>query len=324
LELLLDTALIILGFILLIKGADFMVKGASSFAKRFNVSEIAIGLTIVAMGTSAPELVVNLVSGSQGLDDVVFGNLIGSNIFNLFLILGIAGTIRPLVVQSETVWKEIPFSMGLVIVLFILVNDSFFFGSETDSSGLIDGLILLLLFVGFIYYVFYNVKKNNTPTLDIPNEIPIHSHWVTILLILGGLTGLVIGGKLVVDNAVDIARSFNLSEKLIGLTIIAAGTSLPELATSAVAAYRNRADIAIGNVIGSNIFNLTFILGINSVVTPLNFNTEMNFDFYVLIGGSILLFIFMFTLKSKKLDRWEAILFLLTFIAYMTYIFIRK
>jgi cation:H+ antiporter len=324
LELLLNTALIILGFILLIKGADFMVSGASSFAKRFNVSEIAIGLTIVAMGTSAPELVVNLVSGSQGLDDVVFGNLIGSNIFNLFLILGIAGTIRPLIVQSETVWKEIPFSMGLVIVLFILVNDSFFFGSETDTSGLVDGIILLLLFVAFIYYVFYNVKKNNTPTLDIPNEIPIHSHWVTLLLILGGLTGLVIGGKLVVDNAVDIARSFNLSEKLIGLTIIAAGTSLPELATSAVAAYRNRADIAIGNVIGSNIFNLTFILGINSLVTPLSFNTEMNFDFYVLIGGSILLFIFMFTLKSKKLDRWEAILFLLTFVAYIIYIFIRK
>lgn len=300
-----------------------MVSGASSFAKRFNVSEIAIGLTIVAMGTSAPELVVNLVSGSQGLDDVVFGNLIGSNIFNLFLILGIAGVIRPLVVQSETVWKEIPFSMGLVIILFIMVNDAFFFGSEANSSGLIDGFILLLLFIAFIYYVFYNVKNNNH-TIDITNEIPIHSHWVTLLLILGGLTGLVIGGKLVVDNAVDIARSFDLSEKLIGLTIIAAGTSLPELATSAVAAYRNRADIAIGNVIGSNIFNLTFILGISSVVTPLNFNTDMNFDFYVLIGGSVLLFIFMFTLKSKKLDRWEAILFLVTFIAYITYIFIRK
>lgn len=321
--LLLDTALIILGFILLIKGADFMVSGASSFAKRFNVSEIAIGLTIVAMGTSAPELVVNLVSGAQGLDDAVFGNLIGSNIFNLFLILGIAGTIRPLVVQSETVWKEIPFSMGLVIVLFIMVNDSFFFGSEENTSGLVDGFILLLLFVSFIYYVFYNVKNNNH-IIDVPDEIPVHNNWITLLMILGGITGLVLGGKLVVDNAVDIARSFNLSEKLIGLTILAAGTSLPELATSAVAAYRNRADIAIGNVIGSNIFNLTFILGINSVVSPLVFNTEMNFDFYVLIGGSILLFIFMFTLKSKKLDRWEAILFLATFLAYMTYIFIRK
>jgi cation:H+ antiporter len=323
LELLLDTALIILGFILLIKGADFMVNGASSFAKRFNVSEIAIGLTIVAMGTSAPELVVNLVSGAQGLDDAVFGNLIGSNIFNLFLILGIAGIIRPLVVQSETVWKEIPFSMGLVIVLFILVNDSFFFGSEQNSSGLVDGFILLLLFVSFIYYVFYNVKNNNH-VIDVPDEIPVHSHWVTLVMILGGITGLVLGGKLVVDNAVDIARSFDLSEKLIGLTILAAGTSLPELATSAVAAYRNRADIAIGNVIGSNIFNLTFILGINSIVSPLVFNTEMNFDFYVLIGGSILFFIFMFTLKTKKLDRWEAILFLLTFIAYTIYIFIRK
>ncbi|WNB18457.1 calcium/sodium antiporter [Marivirga arenosa] len=319
----LNTAFIILGFILLIKGADFMVSGASSFAKKFNVSEIAIGLTIVAMGTSAPELVVNLVSGSQGLDDVVFGNLIGSNIFNLFLILGIAGTIRPLIVQSETVWKEIPFSMGVVILLFILVNDQFFFGQEFNSAGYIDGFILLLLFVSFIYYVFYNVKNNNH-ILDMPDETKIYNHWVTLLMILGGITGLVLGGKLVVDNAVDIARSFELSEKLIGLTILAAGTSLPELATSAVAAYRNRADIAIGNVIGSNIFNLTFILGINSIVKPLNYNTQLNLDFYVLIGGSILLFIFMFTLKNKKLDRWEAILFLFTFLAYLTYIFIRK
>jgi len=300
-----------------------MVSGASSFAKRFNVSEIAIGLTIVAMGTSAPELVVNLVSGSQGLDDVVFGNLIGSNIFNLFLILGIAGVIRPLIVQSETVWKEIPFGMGLVIILFILVNDTFFFGSEDNTAGLIDGIVLVLLFIAFIYYVFYNVKNNNH-IIDIPDETPIYSHWVTLLMILGGITGLVIGGKLVVDNAVDIARSFDLSEKLIGLTILAAGTSLPELATSAVAAYRNRADIAIGNVIGSNIFNFTFILGISALVGPLHFNTEMNFDFYVLIGGSIMLFIFMFTLKRKKLDRWEAILYLVAFAAYASYIFIRK
>lgn len=300
-----------------------MVSGASSFAKRFNVSEIAIGLTIVAMGTSAPELVVNLVSGSQGLDDVVFGNLIGSNIFNLFLILGIAGVIRPLIVQSETVWKEIPFGMGLVIILFILLNDAFFFGSEENTAGLLDGIVLLLLFIAFIYYVFYNVKQNNH-IIDMPDETPVYSHWVTLLMILGGITGLVLGGKLVVDNAVDIARSYNLSEKLIGLTILAAGTSLPELATSAVAAYRNRADIAIGNVIGSNIFNFTFILGISALVGPLHFNTEMNFDFYVLIGGSIMLFIFMFTLKRKKLDRWEAILYLVAFIAYASYIFIRK
>lgn len=300
-----------------------MVSGASSFAKRFHVSEIAIGLTIVAMGTSAPELVVNLVSTSQGLDDVVFGNLIGSNIFNLFLILGIAGTIRPLVVQSETVWKEIPFSMVVVILLFILVNDRFFFGAAENVAGLIDGIILVGLFALFIFYVFYHVK-HHSHMIDSPQETPIYNHWTTLLLILGGITGLVLGGKLVVDNAVDIARSFNLSEKLIGLTILAAGTSLPELATSAVAAYRNRADIAIGNVIGSNIFNLTFILGLNSIIKPVLFNAELNVDFYVLIGGSVMLFIFMFTLKNKKLDRWEAILYLAIFMAYISFIFFRK
>lgn len=300
-----------------------MVNGASSFAKRFNVSELTIGLTIVAMGTSAPELVVNLVSGSQGLDDIVFGNLIGSNIFNLFFILGIAGVIRPLVVQSKTVWREIPFSIGIVLVLFILVNDSFFFTSDANTSGWVDGVILLVLFAAFIYYVFHSVNKTNQVP-DTSNETAIYSHWITLLMILGGITGLVIGGKLVVDNSVSIARSFNWSERLIGLTILAAGTSLPELATSAVAAYRNRADIAIGNVIGSNIFNLTFILGLNSLMNPLDFNTEMNFDFYVLIGGTIMLFVFMFTLKKKKLDRWEAILLLLAFSLYMTYVIIRN
>src|SRR5690554_402335 len=175
-----------------------MVSGASSFAKRFSVSDLAIGLTIVAMCTSAPELVVNLVSGSQGLDDIVFGNLIGSNIFNLFFILGIAGVIRPLVVQSETVWKEIPFSVGVLLVLFILVNDSFFFTRDSNTSGLIDGIILLILFGAFLYYVFRSVKKTNQVP-DKSNETPIYSHWLTLLMILGGITGLVIGGKLVVD-----------------------------------------------------------------------------------------------------------------------------
>lgn len=322
-ELIFNCGLIILGFILLLKGADFMVSGATSFAKKFNVSELSIGLTIVAMGTSAPELVVNLVSGSQGLDDVVFGNIIGSNIFNLFLILGLCGTIKPILVQSNTVWKEIPFSLILFIVFFLLINDSLLFQSDVNILSTIDGIILLLLFVSFLYYVFYNVKNQKHQT-EVTENIKQKSNLITFLLIFGGIVGLIIGGKLVVDNSVEIARNFNVSEKLIGLTILAAGTSLPELAASVVAAYRGKADIAVGNVIGSNIFNITFILGLNSVISPLTYNLDFNFDLYFLIGGSAFLFLFMFTLNKKKLDRWESILFIIGFAVYMVFIFIRK
>ncbi len=322
-EILINSSLVIIGFVLLLKGADFLVTGASSFAKKFNVSELAIGLTIVAMGTSAPELVVNLVSSSQGYDDVVFGNIIGSNIFNLFFILAICAIIKPIVVQSESVWKEIPFAMVLVLLFFVLANDSLIFGSAINELNRVDGIILLTLFFAFLAYVYFTIK-NKKEELSTPDTSKVYSNWITLLMVLGGLAGLIIGGKLVVDNAVIIARSFNISEKLIGLTIIAAGTSLPELAASAVAAFKGKSDIAIGNIIGSNIFNLTFILGFNSTLTPLTYSTGFNFDVYVLMGGSVALFLFMFTLKKKKLDRREAFLFLLAFVAYMTYIIIRK
>lgn len=322
-EILINSSLVIIGFVLLLKGADFLVTGASSFAKKFNVSELAIGLTIVAMGTSAPELVVNLVSSSQGYDDVVFGNIIGSNIFNLFFILAICAIIKPIVVQSESVWKEIPFAMVLVFLFFVLANDSLIFGSAINELNRVDGIILLTLFFAFLAYVYFTIK-NKKEELSTPDTSKVYSNWITLLMVLGGLAGLIIGGKLVVDNAVLIARSFNISEKLIGLTIIAAGTSLPELAASAVAAFKGKSDIAIGNIIGSNIFNLTFILGFNSTLTPLTYSTGFNFDVYVLMGGSVALFLFMFTLKKKKLDRREAFLFLLAFVAYMTYIIIRK
>ncbi len=322
-EILINSSLVIVGFVLLLKGADFLVTGASSFAKKFNVSELAIGLTIVAMGTSAPELVVNLVSSSQGYDDVVFGNIIGSNIFNLFFILAICAIIKPIVVQSESVWKEIPFAMLLVFLFFVLANDSLIFGSVINELNWVDGIILLTLFFAFLAYVYFTIK-NKKEELSTPDTSKVYSNWITLLMVVGGLAGLIIGGKLVVDNAVLIARSFNISEKLIGLTIIAAGTSLPELAASAVAAFKGKSDIAIGNIIGSNIFNLTFILGLNSIITPLTYSTGFNIDVYVLMGGSVALFLFMFTLKKKKLDRREAFLFLLAFVAYMTYIIIRK
>ena len=319
--LLLHFALIIVGFVLLIKGAGALVGGASSLAKKFNISELAIGLTIVALGTSAPELVVNIISGTEGHSDVVFGNIIGSNIFNLFLILGVSGTIYPLVVQRNTVLKELPFSLFITLLLFYLINDTMFDKGTSDQLNFTDAVILAILFGLFLAYVFFSMKSS--PEGDESN-IKIYGGLSTTLRILGGLAGLILGGKLVVDNAVDVARVFDVSEKLIGLTIIAAGTSLPELATSAVAAYKKQADIAIGNVIGSNIFNILFVLGITGLITPLKYDPTLNIDIYILLGGAVLLLLFMFTINKKKLDRWEALLYLLTFIGYMVFLFMRK
>ena len=223
---LLNTLLLIFGLVLLIKSADWLVSGASALAKKYNVSDLAIGLTVVAFGTSAPELVVNTIASSQNLNDIVFGNVIGSNIANLFLILGITGLIYPLIVQSSTIWKEIPLSLLAVALLFLLSNN-FFFGSVLELSR-IDGLVLILMFTLFVYYVFRQLKTD-TSTIEIPAKKM--AKWKTWLFIVIGLTGLVIGGRLVVNNAVEIATVLGVSEKIIGFTIVAIGTSLPELAT---------------------------------------------------------------------------------------------
>ena len=313
--------LVIAGFIMLIKGAEALVNGASSLAKRFHVSDLAIGLTIVALGTSAPELVVNILSGTDGHPEVVFGNIIGSNIFNLFLILGVAGTIYPLPVQRSTVMRELPFSLFITLLLFYLVNDGLFNGEDFNRTSLLDGIILIGFFTIFLSYVFVSLKKRHVPG---ESNIKVYSSFGIAARILFGLVGLGFGGKFVVDNAIAIAKVFEVSEKLIGLTIIAAGTSLPELATSAVAAYKRQADIAIGNVIGSNIFNILLVLGLTTIITPLDYDTALNTDIYILLSGTVLLLLFMFTINKKKLDRWEALLYLATFIVYMVYLFIRK
>jgi len=313
--------LIIVGFVILIKGAGALVDGASSLAKRFHVSDLAIGLTIVALGTSAPELVVNIMSGVDGHPEVVFGNVIGSNIFNLFLILGVAGTIYPLPVQRSTVMRELPFSLFITLLLFYLINDAIFNGEDFNRSSLLDGIILVGFFAIFISYVFIGLK-NHRPVEK--SNIKVYSSFGMTWRILFGLVGLGFGGKFVVDNAIEVARIFDVSEKLIGLTIIAAGTSLPELTTSAVAAYKRQADIAIGNVVGSNIFNILLVLGLTTIVTPLDYDPVLNTDIYILISGTLLLLLFMFTINKKKLDRWESLLYLITFIAYMIYLFMRK
>lgn len=308
-------ALIIVGFLLLIKGADWMVSGSSSLAKKNNISDLAIGLTIVAFGTSAPELVVNSIASYAYQSDIVFGNVIGSNNFNLFVILGIVGLIFPITVQATTVWKEIPISLGAIFIVLILAN-GFFFQDEYVLSR-IEGLILFLLFILFLFYVYKQLKADETQmavTEERASKIEIYGY------IAIGLVGLIVGGKLVVDNAIEVAINFGVSKKVIGLTIIAAGTSLPELVTSVVAAFKKNSDIAIGNIIGSNIFNILLILPISSFINPIDYNIDFNTDIYLLLGGTVFLFIAMFTGEKKKLDRWESGILLMVFICYTIYL----
>ena len=306
--------LLLSGFAILIKGADFLVSGASSAAKKYGISNLAIGLTVVAFGTSMPELIVSLLAALNGKSDATFGNVIGSNNFNLLLILGIAGVIHPLVVQKNTVKYEVPLSILAAGVLFFLANDFMIRGATENILSRTDATILLLFFFGFLLYIYRTMV--NTSDMGEEGTIKVFSMPLSVGMALLGLGMLIGGGKLVVDNAISIAHHFGLSEKIIGLTILAAGTSLPELATSAVAAYRKNTDIAIGNVIGSNIFNIFFILAITGLIHPVGYNPEMNFDIYILLGSTLVLMIFMFTLSRSKLDRWEAAMLLGGYIIY--------
>lgn len=306
--------LIVVGFAGLIFGANWIVDGSSALAKKNNISDLVIGLTVVAFGTSAPELVVNSVASANGLSDIVMGNIIGSNNFNLFIILGIAGLVYPITVQSSTAWREIPISLIITVVLFFLAND-FFLNPDSEISR-VDGILLFTSFIFFLYYVFKQIKTEKTEISPYQEK----SNFKIWGLILIGLAGLIIGGKLVVDNSIDIATELGVSQKIIGLTIIAAGTSLPELLTSIVAAIKKNSDLAIGNVIGSNIFNILLILSISSLINPVSFNDNFNQDLAILFGGTVFLIVAMFTGKRKKLDRWEAFLLLAFYLIYTIYI----
>jgi cation:H+ antiporter len=310
----LNILLIIGGLILLQQGAAFFVKGSSGLARKFHVSDLAIGLTIVAFGTSAPELVVNSFASFNNNYDIVFGNIIGSNIFNLFIILSIVAIITPLKVQSSTAWKEIPFSFFALLLIFLLANDQLIFQRDISRISRLDGLIMVTAFALFLLYVFKQLKYDtNTVNAKKGND----KIGIIILLIILGLAGLVLGGKLVLDNAVELALELGMSEKLIGLTIVAAGTSLPELATSVVAAVKKNNDIAVGNIIGSNIFNVLFILPASSFIQPLIYNSGFNRDIGVIAGGTVVLFIAMYTGRRMQIDRWEAFILFISFAVYI-------
>lgn len=307
----LDIVFILAGFLFLIKGADWLVGGASGLAKKHNVSDLVIGLTIVAFGTSAPELVVNTVASIDKHSEIVYGNIIGSNNFNLFVILGIVALIFPITVHKSMIRKEIPFSLGIT-ALFMLLSNAVL-GQKENILSRFDAGILFVIFIAFLFYTFRQSAAD-------PDVAEIETKPMTNLkiwsFIIVGLGVLIAGGRLVVTGAENIALDFGISEKIIALTIVAAGTSLPELVTSIVAASKKNSDIAVGNVIGSNIFNILFILSVSGLINPITYVTTFNREMILLMGGTILLVMFMYIGKRHKVDRWQGAVLLGVFVAY--------
>ena len=315
--------LLIIGLILLIKGADFLVDGSSSLAKKLGVSTLVIGLTVVSFGTSAPELIVNIIAAVNGNSDVSLGNVIGSNLANLLLVLGLSALIMPLCVQRSTTWKEIPFALLAVCVLFIFSNKLLLDGHDITVLTRTDGLIMLAFFIIFLYYAF-EMAKNDKSTKEgkkaLTQEdkaIETYPYYKSFIFILGGLLALYFGGKWVVEGAVTIAMQLNISEFLISATVIAIGTSLPELVTSIIAATKKEVDLAVGNVVGSNIFNIFLVLGTTSTVAPINIQRYINADILILLGITFLLFFYMFLGKKHILEKWQGGIFVGLYVAYI-------
>lgn len=310
--------LFILGFVFLIKGADLLIDGATSLARRFHISDIVIGLTIVAFGTSTPELVVNVVASYAGNADIAIGNVLGSNIVNTFLAVGLAAIISSLSVRRNTVHKEIPLSFLAAVVMGILANDEVLDRLPTSDLTRIDGLVLLCFFVVFFSYILTIAKDKNEGVAVTTSSLPLTRSVIYVVL---GLALLCFGAEWVVDGAVVFAQNFGLSEALIGLTIVAVGTSLPEIVTSAVSAWKGNDDIAIGNVVGSNIFNIFWILGVSALIRPLPFDPRINFDVGVNILAAALLFAFLYVRnRAHVLRRIHGVIFILLYVGYIVYL----
>lgn len=309
--------LIVLGFVLLIKGADFLVDGASNIAKKFHIPEIVIGLTIVSIGTSMPELFVSITSALEGHSDISIGNVVGSNLVNLLFILGISSIIRRVRISKETRKVDIPICLFVTIVFMFLCN----VGMDVSR---VDAGILLILFVMFIAYtIFTGIKGSKENFQNDSNEIEKSNTFKDIIWIVLGILGLKFGGDLSVDNAVKIAEMFNWSEKLIGVTILAIGTSLPELVTSVSAAMKGKSDIAVGNIIGSNIFNMLFIIGVSAMIHPITYNVSYNMDMAILIFATIILSIFPLIRPRNAINKENGILYVFMYALYMVITFVK-
>ena len=310
------------GLILILLGANWLVDGSSSIAKRTGMSEFIIGLTIVGIGTSTPEMVVSFISSIKGQTDMAIGNVVGSNIFNTLVILGITALICPLVITKESLKRDIPLNIGVTGLLILLGMKGTLFGLGTDTITRVDGVLMLLILVLYFRILLRKPKGIIEETEPQQEEsTKIFSTGKSILLITIGITGLVLGGRLFVNSATEIAHHYHMSEKFIALTIMAAGTSLPELATSVVAAIKGRGQLAMGNVLGSNISNILLILGGSALINPLSFGSMSPIDLGVVMVAAIFIFTSAFTFKSYKLDRFEGVILLLLEAGYMTWLF---
>ncbi|RHV64814.1 calcium/sodium antiporter [Roseburia sp. OM02-15] len=307
---------VIIGFVLLVKGADFFVEGSGSVAKKFNIPVFIIGMTIVAMGTSAPECAVSISASLRGINGMAISNVIGSNIFNLLVVCGVCALFQPLVIKKETLKKEFPFSVLVAVIIGVM-------GLAGMMVGHMDGIILVVIFALFLYWMVRSAKKSMQAGEDVEAEeikdLPI---WKCLVFIGGGLVAIVIGGQMVVNCSETIARGFGLSETLIGLTICSIGTSLPELVTSVVAARKNQAGMALGNVIGSNIFNILLVGGLASAISPIAVNMNNLIDIVILVAVS--LYIMILVWKKQLLTRAGGVSMLAIYAAYMVYICVRE
>lgn len=321
-----DIFLLILGLALILGGANFLTDGSAALAQRFRVPEFIVGLTIVAVGTSTPELVVSVLSAAAGNSDVAIGNIVGSNIFNVFLILGVCALIAPLPLTGGNIRRDLPFLTAVSVLLLLLTSDRLLGLGEVDAIGRIDGIVMLLLYIALIRYTIRAERRTaaqatqTTQTTQTEKPQRSRSLWLIVVMIAGGLAGLIFGGELFLDSATAIARALGVSESVIAITLVAGGTSLPELASSMVSLLKGKSEMALGNVIGSNIANILLILGLSATIHPLTLGGITRIDLLTVLLSSVLLFVTAFTFRRKAVDRWEGAIFLVIYALYIGYL----
>ena len=314
-----DILLLIVGLGLILAGANFLTDGSAALAQRFRVPEFIIGLTVVAVGTSTPELVVSVLSAIAGKSDVAIGNVVGSNIFNVFVILGICAQIRPLTLSALNVRRVLTFGVITSLLLLAAASDSVFCAGAADRIGRIDGIVMILLYVALMWYTIRSTKRPEATVAAVDTK-PGMAAWLMAVMIVGGLAGLVFGGEMFLRSATAIARNLGISESVIAITLVAGGTSLPELASSLVSLFKGKADMALGNVIGSNIANILLILGVSATIHPLSMGGITVWDLLMVVLSSVLLFVAAFTFKRRAIDRWEGAIFVAIYVAYIGYL----